>query len=268
MELGLKDKVALVTGGGRGIGKSIALALAAEGVHVAVCGRDREVLDKTVAEVEATGVRALAVVADLLVPADCDRLVEQTVAGLGRLDILVNNASTNVDAHAKDLESLSDDELMERVMVKGVGSVRCTRAAIEHLRAAGGGTVILLGGTSARVVPGPGGGFAGGLGNAFVGYFSKRLSAELAKDKITVNLIHPGETRTDRYPARIEALATKLGVSYAEAEVAKAATIPVGRMVEPEDVAALAVFLSSSAATAITGQTIAVDGGFTPTVIY
>jgi 3-oxoacyl-[acyl-carrier protein] reductase len=136
------------------------------------------------------------------------------------------------------------------------------------LRSAGGGSVILLGGTSARAVPGPGGAFAGGLGNSFVGYFSKRLSAEVARDRIRVNVIHPGETRTDRYPGRVRALAAKLGVDVAEAAKAKAASIPIGRMVDPIDVASVALFLASPVSSAITGQVIAVDGGATPTVVY
>jgi 3-oxoacyl-[acyl-carrier protein] reductase len=268
MDLGLQDKVALITGGGRGIGKAIALALAGEGVHIGICGRDRTAIDQTCDEISAAGVKSVGVVADLLNPADCERTVEETVGALGRLDILVNNASTNVDAHSPDLEHLTDEQLLERVMTKGVGSVRCSRAALKHLRNAGSGSIILLGGTSARVVPGPGGGFAGGLGNSFVGYFAKRLSAEVAKDRITVNVIHPGETRTGRYPQRIQALAAKLGVDHAEAEKVKASSIPIGRMVDPIDVACVALFLASPLSSAVTGQVIAVDGGATPTVVY
>jgi 3-oxoacyl-[acyl-carrier protein] reductase len=268
MDLQLADKVALITGGGRGIGRQIATSLAREGVHVAVCGRTAPPLEAVAAEIEQLGVKSSFSVVDLLNPEDCSRAVEETIASFGRLDILVNNASTNVDSHPADLEQLSDEQLLERVMVKGVASVRCTRAALPYLREAEDGRIILLGGTSARVVPGPGGGFAGGLGNSFVGYLSKRLSAEVAGNGITVNLIHPGETVTDRYPVRMEKLAAKLGLTIPEAEAVKAAQIPIRRMVQPIDVASVAVFLASPVASAITGQVIAVDGGVTPTVIY
>ena len=236
MDLLLNDKAALVTGGGRGIGQAIAVALARQGVHVAVCGRTRGPLEATAALVETHGVKSAVIVADLLHPAD--------------------------------LEGVTDGQLMERVNGKGMASVRVTRAALPHLRASGQGRVILLGGISARVVAGPGGGFASGLGNAFVANFAKRLSADVAPDGITVNVIHPGVTKTDRHPARIEALAARLGVSYGEAEAARDAEVPIGRMVEARDVAAVAVFFASPLCGAVTGQTIAVDGGATPCVVY
>jgi len=268
VDLRLDGEAALVTGGGRGIGEAVAVALAREGVHVAVCGRTPESLEVTAELVEAEGVKSAVIVVDLLDADDCRRAVEETVSSLGGLDIVVCNASTNVDAHPADLEVVTDDQLMERVNGKGMASVRVTRAALPFLRASGHGRVILLGGTSARVVAGPGGGFASGLGNAFVANFAKRLSADVASDGITVNVIHPGVTKTDRYAPRIEALAARLGVSFGEAEAARAAQVPIGRMVEPADVAAVAVFLASPLCGAVTGQAIAVDGGATPGVVY
>jgi 3-oxoacyl-[acyl-carrier protein] reductase len=268
VDLLLNDKAALVTGGGRGIGQAIAVALAQQGVHVAVCGRTRVPLEATAALVETHGVKSAVIVADLLDPDGCRRAVEETASSFGRLDILISNASTNVDGHPPDLEGVTDGQLMERVNGKGMASVRVTRAALPHLRASGQGRVILLGGTSARVVAGPGGGFASGLGNAFVANFAKRLSADVAPDGITVNVIHPGVTKTDRHPPRIEALAARLGVSYGEAEAARDAEVPIGRMVEAGDVAAVAVFFASPLCGAVTGQTIAVDGGATPCVVY
>ena len=268
VDLLLEDKAALVTGGGRGIGQAIAVALAHEGVHVAVCGRTQGPLEETAELVEAQGAKSAVIVVDLLDADGCRRAVEETASSFGALDILVSNASTNVDSHPPDLENVTDDQLMERVNGKGMGSVRLTRAALPYLRASGHGRVILLGGTSARLVAAPGGGFASGLGNAFVANFAKRLSADIAADGITVNVIHPGVTETDRHPPRIEALAARLGVSYAEAEAARAAEVPIGRMVEPADVATVAVFLASPRCGAVTGQAIAVDGGATPCVVY
>ena len=131
MDLQLTDRVALVTGGGRGIGKAIAMHLATEGVHVAVCGRTAEPLETTADTLRAQGVRSVAIVADLFHEAESARVVEQTVETLGGLDVLVNNASTNViGSHPTDFAHLSDEQVMERIMVKGLGSVRCTRATL------------------------------------------------------------------------------------------------------------------------------------------
>jgi len=267
VDLQLTDKVALVTGGGRGIGREIALRLAAEGVHVAVCGRTKEPLDRTADALRDQGVRSVSMVADLFDAAQCTRVVEETVDSLGALDVLVNNASTNVIGnHPTDFAHLSDEQLMERLMIKGLGSARCTRAALPHLRRSGQGRVICIGGVNSRIAA-PGG-LAIGLGNSFVSYFSKSLSAELGPDGITVNVVAPGETRTERHPARMATLAEELGVSVAEAEARRAASSPIRRIVDPGDVAAITVFLASPLASAITGQVIAVDGGTTSAVVY
>jgi 3-oxoacyl-[acyl-carrier protein] reductase len=267
VDLLLRDKVALVTGGGRGIGREIALQLAREGVHVAVCGRSKEPLEATVAEIEGLGVRGAFMVVDLINPSDCIRAVEETVTSLGGLDILVNNASTNViGAHPTDLEHLDDDQLLERVMIKGVGAVRCTRAALPYLRRSGQGRVICLGGVNSRIAAA--GALAIGLGNAFVAYFAKSAGLEFASDGITVNVISPSGTRGERHSARMKTMADELGTTEAEAEAIWAKKVPIGRVVDQADVAVVAVFLASPLAGAITGQNIAVDGGMTPAVVY
>ena len=137
MDLQLNDEAALVTGGGRGIGQAIAVALAREGVHVAVCGRTREPLEATAELVEAEGAKSAVIVMDLLDADDCRRAVDECASAFGGLDILVSNASTNVDSHPADLEVVTDDQLMERVNGKGLTSVRVTRAALPYLRASG-----------------------------------------------------------------------------------------------------------------------------------
>ena len=267
MDLQLAGAAALVTGGGRGIGREIALCLAHEGVDVAVCGRTAEPLQRTAADIRLLGVQSAAIVVDLTDPESGTEAVRQTTAALGRLDILVNNASTDVTGHhPTDLEDLSDEQLLDRVSVKGVGAVRCTRAALPYLRGTGRGRVICIGGINSRIAPS--GNLAVGLGNSFVAYFSKSLSVDVARDGVTVNVVSPGQTRTDRHPARMERTASELGISVVEAEARRAAQVPIGRIIEPIDVARVVVFLASPLSSAITGQVIAVDGGITPSVVY
>jgi 3-oxoacyl-[acyl-carrier protein] reductase len=263
MELGLKDKAVLVTGGNRGIGLSIALAFAAEGANVAICGRNEEALEQARAAIAEHGVRTTAFVADLFTPEGCERAVSGAVEAFGHLDVLVNNASTNVSGQ---LETLSDDKLMERLMGKTLASMRCARAALPHLRISGRGRVICIGGSSARLPEK--GSLPSGLGNSALANFVKHFSIDAAPDGITVNVLHPPFTKTERHPDRVAAIARERGISFDEAEASLVARFPIGRMVEPDDIAPLVLFLASTQAAAITGQAIAVDGGAIPSVAY
>lgn len=264
MDLGLKDSAVLVTGGNRGIGLEIALAFAGEGAQVAVCGRDEAALEQAHDAIAERGVRTTAIAADLFTAEGCARAVSVSAEAFGRLDVLVNNASTTVSGH---LETLSDDKLMERMTGKTLAAMRCARAALPHLRASGRGRIICIGGTSART-PGKAA-LPSGLSNAALANFAKQLSADVAPDGITVNVVHPSATLTDRTRQnRLAARAKERGISLEEAEASFAAAFPIGRMVEPRDIAPLVLFLASMQAGAITGQAIAVDGGATPSVIY
>ncbi len=270
MELGLRGLTVLVTGGSRGLGREIALAFAAEGANVAICARQADQLKATTKDLQALSVRALAIRADLFDAAECIRVVDETVHEFGRLDVLINNASTNV-VYPGHLETASDDLLMERIRGKALAAIRCSRAALPYFRKVGGGKIICIGGTAARSVSGSrgfGSSMASGLGNAVLVNFAKHLSHEVAPDHILVNVVHPASMRTDRYPARVAARAQEMGISTEEAEKDLANRIPIGRQIDPEDVAPIVVFLASTKATAITGQSIAVDGGVLPQVVY
>jgi 3-oxoacyl-[acyl-carrier protein] reductase len=261
MDLELRGKGALVTGGSRGIGRAIALALAREGVDVAICARGSEGLEATTAEIRKMGVRALSIKADMSLAPDCQRAVDGAAETFGRLDILVNNAAGFKSGRFAEL---SDEDLLGRIHTKALGYMRCSRAAITHMLALGGGRIICIAGLAARN-PGPTT-LPSGLGNAAIVNFAKHLSDELASKQILVNVIHPPFTRSGPFPERVAAQAKSLGISLEEAERVFAG--PIGRVVDPEDLAGLAVFLASRQASAITGQTIAVDGGASRTIVY
>lgn len=263
MDFELKDRAVLVTGGNRGIGLAIALAFAREGARVAICGRDRSALEKARSDIATHGGQVEAFMTDLFTAEGCIKVVTDAAAALGGLDILVSNASTNIGGK---LETLNDDTLMERVMGKTLATMRCARAALPHLRRSGRGRVICIGGTSART-PGVNS-LPSGLGNSSLVNFAKHFSIDAAPDGITVNVVHPPFTKTDRYQERLKAKAVRLGSTEEEAEAAFVSEFPIGRLVEPSDIAPLVVFLASAQASAITGEAIAVDGGSVPAISY
>ena len=274
MDLKLAGASVLITGGSRGIGFALAKGFATEGARVAICGRDQARLDEAVAELNALGAQAVGIRADLFQAADCAHAVERTVAAFGRLDVLVNNASTNVDKTPKSLEDATDEQVMERFMGKTMGAIRCTRAAMPHLRAAGGGRIVCIGGMAARAVqrgaerPGAGSGLPQGLGNSALANFVKYMSEEGAADGIVANIVHPSLTRTERHTARMERKARDVGTTIAAVEAETASHFPIGRVPGPEDIVPLVLLLSSPLAGAITGQAIAVDGGASRAIMY
>jgi len=247
----------------RGIGRGIALAFAGEGANVAIVGRDTGALAAVRDEIEAMGVEGLAIEADLFTAEGCQRAVDETAAAFGALDVLVNNASTAVSGQ---LETLSDEKLMERLNGKTLAYMRCCRAALPWLRKAGAGRVICIGGLAARAAAKMS--LPSGLGNAAMTNFVKHFSNDVAADGITANVVHPPFTRTDRYPARLEARAKERGLSLEAAEATFVADFPIGRLIEPADIAPMVLFLASPHAAAITGQAIAVDGGSSIGVTY
>ena len=263
IDLELKDRSVLVTGGNRGIGLAIALAFAGEGASVAICGRHRDTLATGKAAIEDRGARAAAIEADLFTAEGCERAVSAAVEAFGALDVLVNNASTTVGGR---LEELSDESLVERFMGKTLASMRISRTALPYLRRSDQGRVICIGGTSARIAYDAS--LPQGLGNAALANFAKNFSNDVAPDGITVNVIHPSFTKSDRYPARLEERARQRGISLEAAEASFIEQFPIGRLVEPGDISPLVLFLASPHASALTGQTIAIDGGATASVIY
>ena len=257
MNLSLEGKIAIVTGGSKGIGRATALALAQEGVDVAICARGMGDLEDAAADIRAsTGRKVLAVQADMGNPEDIKNLVATTVSELGGVDILINNA---VNSIAAPFMELADDDWMNHINVKVMGYVRCSREAIPHMRERGGGRIINIGGMAARSANSLTN--SNGVTNSAVSNIAKNLSDQVATNGILVNCIHPGTTRTPRQAMLLERQAKDANITIQEAEQRAVEAIPIGRMVESKDIADLILFLVSDRAGAITGQTIAVEGG-------
>ena len=257
MDLSLQGKIAIVTGGSKGIGRATALALAQEGVNVAICARGMSDLEDAAAEIRvASGRKVLPVQADMGDPDAIKAMVAATISEFGGVDILVNNA---VNSKAAPFMELADEDWMNHINVKVMGYVRCAREVIPHMQARGGGRIINIGGMAARSANTLAN--SNGVTNASVSNMAKNLSDSFASDGILVNCIHPGTTRTERQDRSLKARAEHGNISVAEAESLAVANIPIGRMVESKDIADLILFLSSDLAGAITGQTIAVEGG-------
>jgi NAD(P)-dependent dehydrogenase (short-subunit alcohol dehydrogenase family) len=249
MDLGLQDKHAIVTGGSRGIGKAIARELAREGVDVAIVARNKVDLEATARELAAeTNRRIVPLAADVTSKEQVDRMVAEAAQQLGGLHILVNSGSApgGSATAAGPIATVIDEDLLQDFNVKYVGALRCSRAVIPFMKAAGWGSIINISGGNARNA----GNLSGGARNAGLVHMTKTLAVQLGRHGITVNCIHPGTTRTERTPSLLAARAAQLGVSPEEAERRDfAPDSPRGnaicRMVDASEVAFVAVFLAS-----------------------
>ena len=253
----LDGRVAIVTGGGEGIGRAIAIALAQAGARVAVAARRREPIDAVETEIRASGGTALAVQADVTREAEVSAMVATTRARLGPIDILVNNAGiAGPTANAEDI-SAADWEDVHRVNL--VGPFLCCRAVIPEMKERRRGRVIHIGSISgkrplAQRTPY----CASKLG--LVG-FARTLATELGPYDVTVNTVSPGATAGERIERVIASAASAQGKTVAEVSKAFLASTPLGRFVQPEDTARVVVFLASDAAANITGEDINVAAG-------
>lgn len=256
MQTSLQGKAAIVTGGSKGIGKAIAAELAHQGAKVMICARGIDALEQTAQELKTSGATVEIIQADMTRPDDIERLADDTASRFGRIDILINNA---VASTQNSFEGLADSDWNHHIDVKLLGYVRACRAVLPHLRQHGWGRIVNVVGMSARIVTAYR--MTNGAVNAAVTNFTKHLAEQTGKDGITVNAIHPGYTRTPRLENGFKEWSALDKTSVAEIEARRVAEIPIGRLIEPADLAYLAAFLCSERAGAITGQAIAVDGG-------
>lgn len=257
MELGLRGRIALVTGASKGIGKAIARGLAAEGCSVALAARTKSELEATAEAIHAeTGAATFAFPADLTKTDDANHLVEATVKRFGRLDILVNNAGA---ARGGVVEHLTDDDWEQALQLKFLGYVRSIRAALPHMRRQKKGRVVNLIGNDGvkpsywEIAP--------GAANAAGQNFTLSLAGQFGKENITFVAVNPGPVRTERWDGLVDAMARDMKISHAEADKLAPRSIPLGRIAEVNEVADLVVFLASDRASFINGTMIEIDGG-------
>ena len=248
----LRGRVAVVTGAATGIGRATARLFAAEGARVVLCDVRAAELELAVAEVRGAGGEATAIAGDLAQPEACAAVVDAAVRAHGRLDVVFNNAGVGTMVVGGTVETIPLDrwDLAQDVNVRGIYLV--SRAAVPHLRAAGGGSIVNTASVSA---------FRGSRGRPSHAYaaskgavlaLTRAMAASYGADRIRVNAICPGTIRT-RLTADI--------VDRVEREAAAGQGIPLGRVGEPEDIARCALFLASDDAAWISGTEIVVDGG-------
>jgi NAD(P)-dependent dehydrogenase (short-subunit alcohol dehydrogenase family) len=253
----LADRVAIVTGAGNGIGKATALALARAGAQVAAVDVDGGAAKTTAEAAAALGPRSLALETDVGDLAAIDRMVRRVMETFGRIDVLVNNAGVTRRAYIMDLTEQDWDRIM-RVNAKGV--FFCLQRVAREMIPRRSGTIINIASIAGKGYAGTSNAiYAASKGSVIS--LTRTAALQLARHDINVNAICPGITVTALSEANVAVRARDEGLSVEEMTRRRNAVIPLGRANEPEDVAALAVFLASPGARNITGQSLNVDGG-------
>jgi NAD(P)-dependent dehydrogenase (short-subunit alcohol dehydrogenase family) len=257
MDLQLRDKTALVTGGSAGIGKGIALALAKEGVDVAICARREEPLEAAAAEIaRATNRKIVAIPADLTEDADARNFIEKGHAALGRVDIMVNNAGSSPGGV---IEYLTEADWAQSLQLKFMGYVRCLRYVLPIMVKQGSGRVVNLIGNDGvkpsywEIAP--------GAANAAGQNLTLSLAGQYGKHNISFCAVNPGPVRTERWAGLVAAMSRDMKLPYEDADKLAPSSIPMGRIAEVEEVANLVVMLASPLMHMVNGTMIEIDGG-------
>lgn len=259
MDLNLKGKVAVVTGGSLGIGRAVTEALAREGVRVAIVARSKGALEEAARDIsEATGVEILAAPADVSKTDQVQAMMDQVARHFGRIDILVNGAAHPGGLVRTEIENADPEGLLEDINIKVVGYMRCAKAAAAHMKANGFGRIINIGGLTGR-----GSKQLSGMRNVAICHMTKTLSDQLGPSGITVNVIHPGVVETPHIHELYAKEAKLQSLTPEQVEANYAKVTPIRRVLQPNEVADTVLFLASERAGAITGESIAVDGGIT-----
>ncbi|MBI2131526.1 MAG: SDR family oxidoreductase [Candidatus Tectomicrobia bacterium] len=258
MDLGIRGRAALVTGGSRGIGRMTALRLLEEGARVAICARGKEGLEEARGDLaRRTGGEVLAVQADTSREADIARLVQAAADRFGGVDILVNNAGTMSSGR---FGALADAALQAQLDTKLFGFLRLIRQVVPHMRAKGWGRIVnIIGGAGKEPDPYM---FGSGMTNSALLNLTKSLSTELGEEGILVNAVCPGWVDTALWRKNAGGLAAELGAkTEEEARRLAARKNALNRFGRPEELADAIAFLCSGRASYITGVSLNLDGG-------
>ncbi|MBW2366793.1 MAG: SDR family oxidoreductase [Deltaproteobacteria bacterium] len=257
MDLGIKDKIALVAASSKGLGRACAEAIASEGAKVVICARDADILSKTQAEIAAvTGSEILAIPADLTRADHIKTLVQKTIKRFGGLHILVTNAGGPPPGSFINFE---DGDWQSAFELSMMSAVRLIRAAIPHMQREKWGRIINITSLSVKEPLAP-----LVLSNAIrpsVHGLAKTLANEYGADGITINNVMPGYTQTDRLKQIAADTAKNTGASTDSVLAEMGKPVPLGRIGQPEEFGAVVAFLASEKASYITGTSIPVDGG-------
>jgi 3-oxoacyl-[acyl-carrier protein] reductase len=261
MDLGLTNKVALVTGGSDGIGKAAALSLAREGARVAICARGKEKLDQAAEEIRSeTGAEVLALPCDVWNEAEVQSMVEQIAGQWGRIDILFNNAGTSA---AAPFENVTDEVWARDFGIKVYGAIYCTRAVAPHMRAAGGGAIINIS-TGGGKAP-AGGSLPTSLSRAAGLALTKAMAHDFASDNIRVNAVCIGLIKAGQHEQRFEAARERdSSLTIEKFYEGMGQRVPLGRVGEAQEAGDVVAFLASERASYLTGTAINIDGGLAP----
>jgi 3-oxoacyl-[acyl-carrier protein] reductase len=257
VDLQLKGKTALITGGSEGIGRAIAMVLANEGVDIAICARRKEPLEAAAGEIsKATGRKVVPITADLTKDADAANFVKSAAQALGRVDIMINNAGS---APGGVIETLSESDWEQALQLKFMGYVRCLRHALPIMVKQGQGRVVNLIGNDGvkpsywEIAP--------GAANAAGQNLTKSLAGQYGKNGISFVAVNPGPVRTERWAGLVKAMSRDMKISYEEADTLAPSSIPMGRIAEASEVANLVAMMASPLTHYVNGTMIEIDGG-------
>ncbi|MBV1879045.1 MAG: SDR family oxidoreductase [Pseudomonadales bacterium] len=257
MDMGITNKVVIVTGASKGIGKAVAEIFAEEGAKLVLCARSEDLLLAQAKQLtEAHEVEVLPVVVDLASQQGVDDCIAATLARFGQIDILINNAGA---IRGGGLLDKPDADWLEDWQLKLFGYIRMMRTTFPEMERQGGGRIVNIIGNGGRM---PRAGYLAGAGaNAGLMAITKGVAEQGASKNILVNAVNPGPVHTPRWDGMVSAIASQRDADPQQVEAAMVKNIPLKRPAEPEEVSAVALFLASKHASYMTGEIVQVDGG-------